>query len=452
MSKKVQIPTDVRQRFAGRLVDSADSEYDETRRVHNGMIDRRPALVARCVSTADVVDALSVARASDQEIAVRGGGHNVAGKATCDGVVVDLSLMRDVEVDASRNLIHAAGGATWADLDRAAHLHGLATTGGTVSTTGVAGLTLGGGLGYLMGAHGLAADNLIEADVVTATGEVLHISEDNGADLLWGLRGGGGNFGIVTRFTFRGYPITEVLGGIVAYPFDTAAEVLTTFRSCAAEAPDELGVVCGLVHAPDGSGVKIAALPMCHAGDAAQAIDDVKPLRTIAEPALDVIGPIPYPTVNTLLDAGFPKGAFNYWKSTFLSELNDEAVDVLVAAYEQVPSAMSCIVVEHLHGAATRVPVEATAYPHRRAGFNVLVLGQWADPTQSSTNIAWAKETHEALQPWSTGGTYVNYMSADDSARVSAAYGSNLARLAELKRQYDPSNVFHLNHNIDPGS
>jgi len=450
----VAVPEEMRTSFSGSLIGPGDAGYEEARRVHNGLIDKRPALIARCLTTADVVDAVHLARERELEVAVRGGGHNVAGKAVTDGgLMIDLAPMKGIHVDPRHRTVRAQPGLTWREFNRAAAIHGLATTGGVVSTTGIAGLTLGGGLGYLMGRYGLTADNLASAEVVTADGRVLTASAEENEDLFWALRGGGGNFGVVTSFQYRAHPLTTVLGGMLVHPLSTAPTVLDFYRQFTAGAPDELGVGCGLVHAPDGSGAKIVALPLCHAAEDLQRADaDLKALREFGPPAMDAIQPMPYPAVNTMLDQAFPAGALNYWKSAFLTELSDAAVRIIVDAFEQAPSTMTCIVFDHLHGEATRVDPTATAFPHRRPGYSVLLLTQWADPGDTRVNIAWTRETFEALGPYMADRRYMNYMSADDGGFVRQAYGPNYDHLVEVKRRYDPGNLFHLNQNIDPGS
>jgi FAD/FMN-containing dehydrogenase len=450
----VVVPEDLRMSFRGSLIDPGDDGYEEARRVHNGLIDKRPALIARCRTTADVVAAVNLARERELEIAVRGGGHNVAGKAVTDGgVMIDLTPMKDIHVDARRRTVRAQPGLTWREFNQAAATHRLATTGGVVSTTGIAGLTLGGGLGYLMGSYGLAADNLLSAEVVTADGRVLTASAEENEDLFWALRGGGGNFGVVTSFQYRAHPLDTVLGGMVVHPLSTAPAVLDFYRQFTAGAPDELGVGCGLVHAPDGSGAKIVALPLCHAAeDLQRAQADLKELREFGPPAMDAIEPMPYPAVNTMLDEAFPAGALNYWKSAFLTELSDAVVGVIVDAFEQAPSSMTCIVFDHLHGEATRVDPTATAFPHRQPGYSLLLLTQWADPGDTRVNIAWTRETFEALGPYMADRRYMNYMSADDGGFIRQAYGPNYGQLVQTKRRYDPHNLFHLNQNIDPAA
>ncbi|HUF33085.1 MAG TPA: FAD-binding oxidoreductase [Acidimicrobiales bacterium] len=444
---------EVRSSFSGELLQAGDTGYDDARQVHNGVIDKRPALIARCRTTADVADAVRLARQADAEIAVRGGGHNVAGRACTDGgVMIDLAPMRGIYVDPKRRTVRAQGGTTWGEYNRAAAVHGLATTGGVISTTGVAGLTLGGGIGWLMGKHGLSIDNLLAVELVSAEGEVLTVSEDEHPDLFWALRGGGGNFGVAASLEFAAHPLTTVLGGIVAHPLASATEVLRYYREFVEGAPDEVTAFAGLVHAPDGSGDKIVGIPLCHCGPLDQAERDLAPLRSFGPPAIDLVQPMPYPVVNTLLDEGFPKGARNYWKSAFLSELTDETVGILVDAFARTPSAMSGMVIEYFHGEAVRVPPTATAFPHRQAGYNLVIAGEWLDPAEDDANIAWVRELFAALAPFTADRTYVNYMDADESERVRAAYGPNWDRLVEVKRQYDPNNVFRLNQNIDPSS
>jgi FAD/FMN-containing dehydrogenase len=416
------------------------------------MIDKRPAVIAQCSSTDDVVEAVALGREAGGEVAVRGGGHNVAGKAVTDGgVMIDLAPMREIHVDPASRTIRAQPGVTWGEFNEAGATHGLATTGGQVSTTGIAGLTLGGGFGWLMGKHGMAIDNLSGAEVVTAAGDVLTASASENEDLFWAIRGGGGNFGVVTSFEFRAHPLDTVLGGILAHPLAAGSDVVDLYRRFTAGATDDMGIACGLVHAPDGSGQKIVAMPLCHAGDDAQQAEaEVKPLREFGPPMLDAVGVMPYPVVNTLLDGGFPKGALNYWKSAFLTELSDEVIAILLDAYAQVPSPMSAIIIEHLHGEATRVEPTATAYPWREPGYSVLVIAQWADPVDTQANMAWAQSLFQLLRPHLADRRYMNYMSADDAGFLREAYGPNYDRLVEVKSKYDPTNLFRLNQNIEP--
>ncbi len=441
----------LRARFSGVVLGPDDAGYDRARAVHNGLIDKRPALIARCANTADIADAVRFARTVGLDISIRGGGHSVAGKAVTDGgVMVDLMPMRGSYVDPARQRARVQGGATWNDYNRATHQHGLATTGGVISTTGVAGLTLGGGVGWLMSRFGMAVDNLTSVELVTADGDVVQVSAQTEPELLWGLRGGGGNFGIAASLEFEAHPLDTILGGIVAYPLSEALPVFAAYQEATAGAPDELVSFFVLAHAPDGSGDRIAAVPVCYSGDIANGEALVAPLRNVGTPAVDLIGPMPYPDMNTILDEGFPKGARNYWRSAFFNELSGDVIAVLVDAFERVPSPMSGMFIEHFHGAVTRIDPTATAFPHREPGFNLVISGQWLDPTEDETNIAWVRSTFEALTHHMADAVYVNYLSADEPERVGAAYGPNWERLVALKRTWDPDNVFHHNQNIGP--
>jgi FAD/FMN-containing dehydrogenase len=443
----IPVAKDVATCFGGQLLQPGDRNYDEVRQLHNGMIDKRPALIAQCQTIADVVDAVNLARATGVEVAVRGGGHGVAGRAVTDGgLMIDLSPMQGIHVDPRHRSIRAQPGLTWRALNRAAAVHGLATTGGVVSTTGIAGLTLGGGIGWLMGKYGLTVDNLQSTEVVTADGTIITASDDEHSELFWALRGGGGNFGVVTSFEYRAHPVRDVLAGPVLHPLTEARAALAFHREFTAAVPDELTVGAALLHAPDGSGTKVAALVPCHCGEMRRAHADVKDLRGFGAPIADLVQPMPYPIVNTILDAAFPKGALNYWKSAFLSDLSDAAIAVMVEAFERAPSTMTGIFLDHVHGAATRVDAAATAFPHRQEAFSVLVLAQWMDPADTESNIAWARETFEQLRPHLTDRRYANFLSADDVDVARDAYGVNYERLLDAKRNYDPDNLFGLNH------
>ena len=438
--------------FSGQLLSPGEEGYEEARRIHNGMIDRRPALIARCLGVADIVDAVNFARSSDLEVAVRGGGHNIAGNAVCEGgLMIDLSLMKGIHVDPKRRTVRAQGGVTWGEFNRETQVYGLATTGGIISTTGIAGLTLGGGIGWLMGKYGMAVDNLLSAEMVTASGEVLRASEDEHADLFWGLRGGGSNFGVVSSFEYQLHPVGPVVSGLVAHTIDNAKEVLRFYREFTASLPDDLTVFGGLVHAPDGSGTAIAAIVLCHCGPLAEAEADVRPVKEFGSPVMDVIGPMSYEATNKMLDAAYPKGALNYWKSNFLNELSDAAIETLVDQFSTCPSPMSALLLEHFHGAATRVGETDTAFPHRRPGYNFLVVSEWQDQADSERNIAWARETYAAMEPSMARGRYVNYLGEEEGEdSVASAYGPNYERLRSLKDTYDPTNLFHMNQNITP--
>jgi FAD/FMN-containing dehydrogenase len=438
--------------FSGVLLGPTDPGYDEARKIHNGLIDKRPLLIARCRGTADIVDAVTFAREHEFEVSVRGGGHNVAGRAVTDGgVMIDLSLMKGMHVDPQTRTVRAQGGLTWREYNRETAVHGLATTGGVVSSTGVAGLTLGGGLGWLMAKYGLAVDNLLSVELVTADGELRNVSADADPDLFWAVRGGGGNFGIAASFAFRAHPLRHVFGGIVAHPIAAAREGLRFFRDATASLSDELTVVAALTHAPDGSGVPLVVFALCHCGTEEQSARELRPLLEFGEPVLVNVGKIPYPVMNTILDANYPPGIPNYWKSSFLETMSDEMIDVLIACFATCPSPMTGIIIEHMHGAMTRVGVSETALPHRRAGYNLVIPSVWADSAATNDNIAWTRATYHALEPFFASGRYVNYLDADESAEaVHSAYGPNYARLVEIKRRYDPQNLFRLNQNIVP--
>ncbi|MET0939669.1 MAG: FAD-binding oxidoreductase [Gaiellaceae bacterium] len=438
--------------ISGSVLTPADDGYDEARRVHNGLIDRRPAVIVRCQGASDVAAAVRFARDSGLDISVRGGGHNVAGRCVIDdAVMIDLGEMRDVAVDPEARTARAGGGALWADLNAATAEHGLAVTGGAISTTGIGGLTLGGGLGWLMAKHGLAADNVLAIELVTADGEVFEVTAESHPDLFWALRGGGGNFGVATAFTYRLHPLETVTGGLIAHPIDAAADMLRFYRDALANCPDDLTVFAGLVHAPDGSDVKLGAMVVCHTGTPEEAERDLAPFKEWGSPAMVEVGPMPYPVMNTLLDEGFPKGALNYWLSSFVSGVPDGFIETALERYASVPSPHSAIFLEHFHGAVTRIGVSDAAVPHREEGWNLLVPSVWMNPADNERNIAWAQDTYAALAEHFAGRRWLNYLGDDqgDDA-VRAAYGPNYDRLVEVKRKYDPENVFHHNHNIKP--
>ncbi len=439
---------------SGTVLRAGDEGYEHARRVHNGLIDKRPALIVRCRGTADVVDAIALARETGLEISVRGGGHNVTGRAVTDGgLMIDLAEMKGMYVDPDERTIRAQGGVLWSEFNREAALHGLAVTGGAISTTGIAGLTLGGGLGWLMGAQGLAADNVISVELVTADGQVLNVSADSHPDLFWALRGGGGNFGVATSLEYRLHPLRLVLGGLIAHPFDAAGELLRFYRDFTTSLPDELTVFAALVHAPDGSGLKVSAFAICHTGSPEQAERDIAPLRAFGSPLISHVEPIPYPVMNTLLDGAFPRSALYYWKANFVSELDDALIDTAVEQFVSTPSPMNGILLEHFHGAVSRVEPTATAMPQRGPGYNLLIPTTWMDPEDTEANVAWTKETYDRLSPHFSEGRWLNYLGDDEGPdAVRAVYGPNYDRLVDVKRRYDPDNVFRLNHNIDPGA
>jgi FAD/FMN-containing dehydrogenase len=439
--------------FSGTILTAEDDGYDDARRIHNGLIDKRPRVIARCLNTADIVDAVNYGRDEGLEISVKGGGHNPAGLAVTEGgLMIDLSLMKGIHVDPKAKTARAQGGVNWNEFNRTTALHGLAVTGGVVSSTGIAGLTLGGGLGWVMSSYGMAVDNVRSIELVTADGQVLTASDEENPDLFWACRGGGGNFGVATSFEYDLHSLSMVTAGLIAHPFSAASDVFRFYREFTEDIGDDLTVFCALVHAPDGSGAKLAAFVVCHVGDPEEAARDLEPLKSFGEPAMVEVGVMPYPVVNTLLDGGFPQGALNYWKSAFLSGVSDEFINTAIGRFATCPSPMTGMLLEHFHGEVTRIEPTATAFPHRERGYNLVIVGEWMDPAETEENTLWVKETYEALEPHFRGGRYVNYLAGDETSdAVRSSYGVVYDRLVDAKRRYDPDNLFHLNQNIDPG-
>jgi FAD/FMN-containing dehydrogenase len=440
----------LRDEVRGPVIGPSDPDYETARRVHNGMIDKRPAVIVRCSGGADVMTALQFGREHGLPIAVRGGGHNVAGKAVCDdGIVIDLSGMKGMQVDPSNRVARAQAGLTWGEFDRETQAFGLATTGGAVSTTGIAGLTLGGGIGWLQRQHGLTCDNLLSADVVTADGHFLTASETQNADLFWGLRGGGGNFGIVTSFEYRLHPVGQVLGGPVLYPFSAAKDAFEFYRDFSQAAPDELFCEFGVGPAPDGQ--RAVFLFMCYTGPPDLGEKTIAPVREFGHPLQDMLQPMTYCDVQRAFDADFPFGLKNYWKSSNLGQLSDEAIDTIITAMRAAPSAAPAIIIDQFGGAVARVSDDATAFGHRQANYDLIIAAIWSDDSAQEAHIDWARSFWEAMQPYSEDSVYVNYLADEGPERVRAAYGGDhWARLVALKRKYDPENVFRNNQNIDP--
>jgi FAD/FMN-containing dehydrogenase len=438
--------------FTGQLLRPTDPAYDERRKVHNGLIDKRPAAIASCHGVADIVDAVQLARTLGLEVSVRGGGHNVAGRATIDhGLMIDLSPMKGVHVDPRTRTVRAQGGVLWKELNRETQLHGLATTGGVVGSTGIAGLTLGGGIGWLMSKYGLALDNLRAADMVMADGTVVHASADENPDLFWAIRGGGGNFGIAASLEYTLHQVGPMItGGVVVHPLPRAFDVLRFFRDTCASLPDEAMLVAGLQTAPDGSNAKVVGIVGGHCGPLEQGEAVFQSLKAFGPPVMDMMGPMPYAALNGMLDPAFPKDARNYWKAQFLTDLSDEAIRTLIAGFQDCPSPMSHIIIEHFHGAASRVPVTSTACTLRVTGFNVVIASQWMESGETERGIRWARETFASLAPYLAPTRYVNYLEDDAPNSAAVAYGPNLARLRAIKTKYDPENFFRHNVNILP--
>jgi FAD/FMN-containing dehydrogenase len=456
------IPSDLgklRQDFRGELIRATDEEYETARRVWNGMIDRRPALIARCLDANDVAVAIAHARENSLPLAIRGGGHNVAGSATCDGgVVIDFARMKYVGIDPGKRTARVQPGVVWGEFDREAQAHGLTTTGGLVSSTGVAGLTLGGGIGWLMRAHGLTCDNLMGAEVVTAAGELVHANEHENPELLWGLRGGGGNFGVVTAFEFRLHETGPLVdGGLVMHPLDRAAELLRFYRQWTRTLPDSVTTMLAFLTAPplpfvpqDLVGKPVVAAVVCGIARDAESRAAIAELQGFGPPAVDVIGEMPYLALQTMFDPSAPAGLRNYWKSSYLDELSDGAIEVFVAAAGKTRSPFSAIHVHQMGGVVARVPAEATAFANRSAAFVTNIIATWESPEHDGENMAWAREHFARLEPHARGA-YVNFLGEEGDARTRAAYGeATYRRLAALKRRYDPENLFRLNQNIVP--
>jgi FAD/FMN-containing dehydrogenase len=447
----------------GDVIRPGDERYDEARALWNGAHDRRPELIVRCAGVADVIAALRFARSQSLEVAVRGGGHSIAGFSGVDGgLVVDLSPMRGVRVDPQARRAYVQGGCVWRDVDIETQVHGLATTGGLVSTTGVGGFTLGGGIGWLMRKHGLAADNLVGAELVTADGEVIQASETENPELLWALRGGGGNFGVVTSFEFALHEVGPILaGGAIFFPGDAAETVLRGWREWLPSAPDELTTLANLTTAPPAPfipeawhGERIAAVVGLHAGSLEAGLEALAPLRKLAAPIADLLGPIPYIAMQSLVDPLQPAGDGNYFKSVHISDMPDAAIDALVRGHQAVTSPMSEIHLHDLRGAVARQPAGGSAFPYRDAPYVLNVIAKWPGGGPGPEHVDWARGLVESVEPFGTGAAYVNYLSdAEGAGRLRAAYGDETYdRLAEAKGQWDPENVFHLNQNIKPAA
>ncbi|GHJ48071.1 oxidoreductase [Catellatospora sp. TT07R-123] len=448
----------LRDQVKGQVVTPDDAGYDQARAVYNAMIDRRPAVVVRCTGVDDVRAAVDYARENGLDLAVRGGSHSVPGFGTVDGgVVADLSGMRAVTVDPGRGTARAEGGATWGDFNAATGAHGLATTGGIISTTGVGGLTLGGGIGYLARGMGLSCDNLVSAEVVLADGRIVTADEKQHEDLFWALRGGGGNFGAVTAFEFRLGPVAEIYGGPMFFELADARELLRFFRDFIADAPEQYGGFPAFQIAPplpfipeDRHGEPFLAVVSCWTGDHAEGERVVDRIRAVAQPVAQMVGPMPYAALNSAFDALVPPGLQHYWKANFVDELTDDIIDAHLRFGPKVPVVNSTVHIYPINGACHRISPDATAFAYRQANFATVIAGMWPDPADNDANTAWVRDYYAATAPLSEEGGYVNFMAGDDQDRVKANYGGNYARLVEVKRAYDPANLFHLNQNIRP--
>jgi FAD/FMN-containing dehydrogenase len=448
----------LRARARGAVIEPSDDGYDEARVVYNAMIDRRPRVVVRCSDAGDVVAAVDYARENGLDLAVRGGGHSVPGFGTVDdGVVADLSGMRGVRVDPAAHTARAEGGATWGDFNHATGAFGLATTGGIISTTGVGGLTLGGGIGYLTRGLGLSCDNLISADVVTADGRLVRASATDNPDLFWALRGGGGNFGVVTSFEFRLHPVASIYGGVRFFELDQTANVLRFFREFIADAPPELGAFPAFQIAPplpfipeSRHGDTFIAMVACWSGSPEKGERALAPIRDVAPVVAEFVDTMPYATINSLFDGLVPPGLQHYWKANFVTELTDKAIEAHVEHGPKVPAVNSTVHIYPINGATHDTAPDATAFAYRDANFATVIAGMWPDAADNEANIAWVRSYYDATAPESEEGGYINFMSGDDQERIKANYRGNYDRLVDVKRTYDPHNLFHFNQNIRP--
>jgi hypothetical protein len=436
--------------FRGTVIRPGDSDYDAARRIWNARIDKYPGLIARCSGLADVIEAVRLAREHGLLVAIRGGGHNVGGRALCDGgLVIDLSRMKGIHVDPKARRARVQPGVLLGELDRETHVFGLTVPMGVVSKTGVAGLTLGGGVGWLARKYGLACDQVISFEMVTADGEVLQVSADEHPDLFWALRGGGGNFGVVTSFEYRLHPVKMILGGIVVHSRDSARDLLRFYRTFTQSAPDELAAYAALLHTPDG--MPVAAIAACYCGDLAEGERLIAPLRSFGTPMVDAIQPMPFPAMQTVFDAAVPDGHQNYWKSAFLRELSDEAIDVVVRHANEASSPLTGILIEQYGGAASRVGIRETAFAQRQAQYDLGILTQWTDVADSERHVKWTRDFWDAMSVYGSGRYLLNFLGEESDATIRAAFGDNYDRLVEVKTRYDPANFFRVNQNVQPG-
>lgn len=433
----------------GPLLRPGEPRYDEARTLWNAMIDRKPALIARCAGAADVARAVQFARAHELAVSVRGGDHSAAGNAMCDaGLAIDLAPMNEVSVDPAARTAWAGGGTRWREFDAATTAHGLATTGGTNSDTGIGGLTLGGGLGWLAGKYGLACDNLIAADVVAADGQILSVSEQEHPDLFWGIRGGSGNFGVVTRFRFRLHEVGTILGGLVLHPLARAKEVLRFYADFSSDIPDELNTVAALQYSPEGQ--PLVGIGVCYNGDLAEGEKIIRPLREFGPPIAGAIGPMPYGALQTMLDPAAPRGRRYYWKANLVESISADLVDELVEHFQRIPSPLSLVAFQQLGNAARRVGKDETAFSHRDCAYDCVAISGWQEPRDDEQNVHWTREFFDITKAYAHG-MYVNGVVESDARSIRAAYRpETLQQLVALKNKYDPRNLFRQNANIKP--
>lgn len=446
---------DLNKLLGGGLITPENGAYDDARKVWNGMIDKHPAAIARCSGAADIMEVVNYARDRNIAVSVRGGGHNVAGKSVRDGAItIDLGRMHGVWVDPGKKRARAQGGVRWGAFDRETLALNLVTTGGTVGSTGIGGLTLGGGLGWVMRKYGLSCDNVLSADVVTADGRLLTANESENSDLYWAIRGGGGNFGVVTSFEYQLHELEPIVGGMALYPENTLKDMFHFFRDYTSSAPDSVTAMAGVMIGPPGTpveGQNAGLIAVCHSGSVSDGERLLRPIKAFGPPAVDLIGPTSYSAVQSLFAAAGTPGNRNYWRSNFMTELSDGAIDTLLSRSDELPPPGTLLLIEHMGGAVSRVGNHETAFSNRDAKYNVSVFGTWIDAGEDERNIAWVRKFGDELKPFATGGAYVNYMAGDEGARsVRAAYEQNYQRLVDVKRKYDPTNFFSGNQNIAP--
>jgi FAD/FMN-containing dehydrogenase len=442
---------DLESRFRGEILTAGSPEYEASRKIWNSMIDRRPRAIARCRGPEDVQAAVRFAAEQNVHPAIRGGGHNAAGLAMVDdGLVIDVSPMKAITYDSANRTAVAQSGLTWGEFDRETHAHGMATTGGLISTTGIAGLTLGGGVGWLMNRCGLVCDNTLNYDIVLAGGELVHANASEYPDLFWALKGGGGNFGVVTSITYQMYPIREVVSGLILHPLANAYDVLKFYRDVTmAGLPDELTLYAAALSTPDGIPV-VGLIPAWCGESLAEGERLLEPVRKFGSPIADLVNRMPYPAMQQMIDVVAPYGLRSYWKARFLQHLPDEAIEKFVEFANTATSPRSLALLEHAHGAVGRVPVDATAFPTRTAPYDFVVIAAWTEASEDAGHIDWARRFYSAMEPWAEGTVYVNAMDQDDTARIPEAYGPNYNRLRAVKAKYDPENRFRRNQNILP--
>ena len=444
----------------GNLIQPADPEYDAARKVYNGMIDKHPRLIARPVDVADVIQCVNFARNNNILLAIRGGGHNGGGLGICDdGLVIDLSAMKSTRVDPANQTVRVEGGCTWGDVDHATHAFGMATPSGTISTTGVAGLTLGGGIGHLTRKYGLSIDNLLAVDMVLADGSFVTANSEENKDLFWAVRGGGGNFGVITSFLFKLHPVANIYAGPMLWPLDQAADLLKWYRDFIVKAPEDLNGFFAFLTVPPGPPFpehlhlkKMCGIVWCYTGPVAKAGELFKPIRSFGPPALDLVGELPYPVVQSMFDPLYPPGMQWYWRADFVNEMKDEAIPLHIKYASELPTMLSTTHIYPVNGAVHKVGKNDTPFSYRKATWAHVMVGVDPDPANKELISSWAKKYWEALHPYSAGGAYVNFLMDEGQERVKATYGDNYDRLVSVKNKYDPKNLFRVNQNIKPGA